>query len=92
MDDERKFKVLKNPRTPSICPDSIPWAMVEPHREQARKNHYQTLEQLDYRGGLGVNELYAVLQNQRHEYISEERAIKFLLDEIREFYAKQARK
>ena len=44
---------------------SIPWEAIEPHREQAQKNHYQSLEQLAGRGGLTCRELYYVLTDTR---------------------------
>jgi lambda repressor-like predicted transcriptional regulator len=43
---------------------NVPWEIVEPHREQAMRNHYQTLERLAERGGLSVDELAAVLEDR----------------------------
>ena len=51
--------------------ESVPWDAVEPHRKQAEKNHFQTLEQLAGRGGLSWKELYFVLTDspfQRLKY------------------------
>ena len=51
--------------------ESVPWDAVEAHREQAEKNHFQTLEQLAGRGGLSWKELYFTLTNspvQRLKY------------------------
>ena len=45
-------------------PESIPWRIIEPHREQAYKNHRQTLERLDQRGGLDAMEAVAVLEDR----------------------------
>lgn len=60
---ERTFPVLwprlGGPR------ESIPWAVIEPHRAQATANHYQTLERLAERGGLSWVEMAAVLQNRK---------------------------
>lgn len=39
----------------------VPWKSVEPYREQAMKNHNQTLEELASRGGLTWEELFAVM-------------------------------
>ncbi len=56
---ERRFKVLNSkPR------ETIPWSAIEPHRKQAERNHYQTLERLNERGGLSWAELYMALTDQ----------------------------
>lgn len=65
----KKFKVLKDYPYPILsnirfAPDYIPWKMIEPHREQAMKNHDQTLERLNERGGLSPMELYAVIHDR----------------------------
>ena len=54
MDDERRFPVIGT----DGC--SVPWALVEPYREQATRNHGQTLERLAERGGLDWMELFAL--------------------------------
>ena len=41
-------------------PDYVPWDLVVPHEKQAIRNHDQTLEKLNERGGLDPRELYAV--------------------------------
>lgn len=42
----------------------VPWAMIEPHEAQAKRNHGgQTLRRLAERGGLGAAEAVAVLCN-----------------------------
>lgn len=43
---------------------TIPWALIEPHRKQAYANHSQTLERLNERGGLGVEELWCVMHDK----------------------------
>lgn len=48
-------------------PRSIPWRLIEPHREQVYKNHNQTLEELAQRGGLSWCELVAVLTDSRYD-------------------------
>ena len=47
------------------CPSSIPFALIEPHRKRAKRNHQQSLEQLNKRGGLDPIELVAVLEDRR---------------------------
>jgi hypothetical protein len=49
---------------PEGCPSSIPWAVIAPHEEQARRNHGQTLQRLAERGGLSPAEAVAVLTDQ----------------------------
>jgi hypothetical protein len=52
-----RFKILGTTET-------IPWSLIEPHRRQAERNHYQTLERLNERGGLSYCELVAVLEDR----------------------------
>jgi len=52
----------------------IPWSAIEPHRHQAEKNHYQTLERLAERGGLGWSEALAVLEDRHWCRIDEPEA------------------
>jgi len=47
--------------------ESVPWLVVERHRQQAKRNHYQTLERLAERGGLCPSELLAVLSDEGFE-------------------------
>lgn len=42
----------------------IPFEVIEPHREQAMKNHGQTLERLAERGGLDYDEMLSVLEDR----------------------------
>lgn len=46
------------------CPRNISWSLIEPHEEQANRNHGQTLERLAERGGLSVYEAVAVLNDK----------------------------
>lgn len=43
---------------------TIPFGVIEPHREQAMKNHGQTLERLAERGGLDYDEMLSVLEDR----------------------------
>lgn len=63
MSDEPRFRVLRGQsRVPTAeretWPASIPWSLVEQWREQAERNHGQTLERLNERGGLAPEELW----------------------------------
>ncbi len=44
---------------------SIPWAAIEEHGRQAMANHGQTLKRLAGRGGLGVCEAVAIIEDRR---------------------------
>lgn len=57
----KKFPVMTTPRREGAF---ISWEIIEPHREQAHRNHGQTLERLAERGGLGPEELVAVLEDR----------------------------
>lgn len=43
-----------------VC--AIPWAMIEPHARQAKRNHRLSLEDIALRGGLDASEALAVLK------------------------------
>jgi hypothetical protein len=43
---------------------SIPWAMIEPHEAQAKKNHDQSIQELAERGGLDTYEACCVLEGR----------------------------
>ncbi|NTA36832.1 hypothetical protein [Agrobacterium salinitolerans] len=61
MTSERQFPVLN--ATGRIT--SVPWRLVAPHEEQAKKNHGgQSLERLAQRGGLSWPELFAVMADE----------------------------
>ena len=69
-------------KRPERLPHTVPWAVVAPHREQATKNHTQTLERLAERGGLCPQELIAVLTNcswTETVHLSDEAAVDHLL-------------
>lgn len=71
------FKVLQ-----SESLESVPWALVEPYRERAFKNHYQSLEELHKRGGLSLIELYCVLTDQQYKPYMERDCLHFILKAI----------
>ena len=67
------------------CPHQIPWRLIEPGRDQALRNHDQTLEKLAQRGGLCPEEIYAVLHGKglrfiRSEECSLEGSVKFIVE------------
>lgn len=42
----------------------VPWELVAPHEQQAKRNHQQTLARLNQRGGLDPIELRAVMEGK----------------------------
>lgn len=44
---------------------ALPWSLLAPHERQAQANHGQSLERLAARGGLGLCEAVAVLEDRR---------------------------
>jgi len=44
------------------CPSCVPWHLL--NEDQAQKNHYQTLERLNQRGGLSPCEALAVIERR----------------------------
>lgn len=62
------------------CPREVPWSLVEPHEAQVIRNHQQTLERLAQRGGLGPDELVAVLEDRRWRDMPEREAVDRLVE------------
>jgi hypothetical protein len=56
---ETMFNILNDPIIAAI-----PWAVIAPHEEQAKRNHSQTLSGLNRRGGLSIHEAYYVMTDQ----------------------------
>lgn len=44
-------------------PGSIPWDLIEPFDARAKKNHDQTLERLNERGGIDPVEAYLIMND-----------------------------
>jgi lambda repressor-like predicted transcriptional regulator len=69
----------------------VPWALVAPHDRQARTNHGgQTLARLSERGGLGPDELVAVLQDRDWRPMDEGVALDIIATAVREHAARAA--
>lgn len=53
-----------------VSPGYIPWNLIEPHEAQALKNHGQSLERLNERGGCDIKEIWCILHDKqwREEY------------------------
>lgn len=44
------------------CPREVPWGFIEEHRNGCLRNHSQSPETLASRGGLGPEEMVAVIE------------------------------
>lgn len=68
---ERMFPVLYNrvaedrADLAAGAPRSVPWSLLAPHEARAFTNHSQTLEVLASRGGLGLDEMVAIIHERR---------------------------
>jgi len=47
------------------CPKTIPWSLIEEHEAQVKRNHDQTLERLQQRGGLSPMEIAVALKDEK---------------------------
>lgn len=82
-----RFRVLRGqsrlPRAErEAWPASLPWSLVEQWREQAERNHGQTLERLHERGGLAPEELWVAargLDLRRIRDVTESEAGRWLI-------------
>jgi hypothetical protein len=88
VSDERQFRVLlhwdERQRLPG-APRSVPWSLLAPHEERALRNHDQTLERLNERGGLGVSEMVAVIEDRDVSWVmraSEDETLPALLKHL----------
>ena len=77
--ETRRFRVLRGQsRLPQAerdrWPESLPWSLVEPWRAQAMRNHDQTLERLNERGGLAPQEMWYVAHGKHWREAIDERA------------------
>lgn len=84
----RTFKIM-NEGYPGV-PGEVPWEFMAPGEAQALRNHSQTLERLNERGGLGVDEALAVLANRRWERLDKIKAAQWFNHLLREFNDRDA--
>ena len=71
-----RFPILRNYRhgpewTTQPRRTSVPWALLAPHERQAMRNHSQSLERLADRGGLGPDEMLAILHGEAWKPMTE---------------------
>ena len=88
------LRIIKTAKTPTDCPNKVPLSIVRPHEAQALKNHGQTLDHLNQRGGVSIIELYSILSDQPYDRtITERAAVDFVktrvVDEAAEIFYTQ---
>lgn len=81
----RMFPVLLTGYAGIDCPKQVPWSLLAPHEHQAQRNHGQDLEMLASRGGLGPDEMLAVIEDRRWERMRPEDAAAKLRGMVRAF-------
>jgi hypothetical protein len=81
----RMFPVMVDRKYRDRCPVAVPFALVQEHEQQARNNHWQTVQRLSERGGLAPCELLAVLEDREHSRMDHQEAISRLLIILEEY-------
>jgi hypothetical protein len=79
MSDRTNMPILKSCKSNIPC---IPWSVIAGHEQQARKNHYQTLERLAERGGLSPAEAVAIIEDRPYRHMDQKAAEARLLELI----------
>lgn len=61
MEENKEFPIMGD-----YCSrvGTIPWEILQPHEEQAYKNHSQSLKRLAERGGLSFSEAVAIIEDR----------------------------
>lgn len=92
--DERQFRIMRpdNWRDRDYISvkgvrviDTIDWRMIEPHEDQADRNHGQTLRMLHSRGGLSACEALAVLEDRPWRKMTLDEAYDKLAEKVRQY-------
>jgi hypothetical protein len=84
-----RFPVLashdERPRLEALgCPKYVPWSLLAPHEQRALRNHGgQTLKRLAERGGLGPEEMLAIIEDRPWRRMTIEESVPALLDAIK---------
>jgi hypothetical protein len=65
MTEKRRFAIHPSDQKKLA---SVPWDFIAPHFRRAESNHAQSLERLNERGGLGLEELWCVLNDKGLRY------------------------
>jgi hypothetical protein len=84
MGEPKQFPVLLRSterKADSVgCPSSVPWSLLAPHEERAWRNHGQTLQRLAERGGLGPDEMCAIIEGRRWRQMEFTESVSRLLE------------
>lgn len=85
----RKFPVLMGADSQKLralgCPASVPWDFIADNARQCEHNHSQTPEQLAERGGLGPDEMCAVVEGRRWRKMTDEECCRRLRELLAEY-------
>ncbi len=71
-DHRKRFEMLG-------CPRQVPYRMLALHEPQAWRNHNQTIQRLNDRGGLSPCEMVAILNDRAWHHMTDEDAVAQLL-------------
>lgn len=85
--DPKRFPIHSSDRK---IIESVPWGLVAPFERQALSNHSQTLQRLSERGGLGLEELWCVLNEKSLRFyrtVTSEQAADFIRKAVAEHEA-----
>lgn len=81
-------QVADNKLFPISGGPAIPWYIMRPHERQCRRNHDQSLAEIESRGGFDMTEAYYILTDQdwprRLDFIGHEEAVKRVTGIVRE--------
>ena len=93
MSAPKVFPVLEHDRPrgePKYTgPRSVPWDFIAEHEAQCKVNHDQTVQRLAERGGLGADEMCAVVEDRRWHRMSLEDATERLVELLEAWLSKR---
>jgi len=86
MTERKMFQIIHS--CPSVLPRAIPFEHVAPFESRAFRNHHQTLDRLNERGGLSPRELLCLVTDRR---LSEENMFQLTHEQLdawfKEYYS-----
>ena len=79
-----------NRKEPWDAPTEIPWSIIAPYDNRARRNHSQSLERLAEKGGLSPSEAMNILNDRdlfsgNHNYEAQREAGRRLRERVYQF-------
>jgi len=85
---DKWFQVMVPEKTTG-CPTQIPWEILVPFAGNAVKNHDQTLERLNSRGGLSPTEVYCVMTGltfrEAFRLMTKQQCVDWLVDVVEKY-------